>query len=84
MNGCVHLERREIEYDTGATEYYSGEPVMHYGNTFFCKKFEKFMLHPKTQWLTSGSDLVNVVYQDKEVTQGDMSMRCDELNYGLL
>lgn len=80
LNGCKYLETRKIEYETGVMDMW-GEPLTRVGNTFFCNKFSKYMLHPKVE----NEELLMYVYDDEEgVEQSSMLKECEEFDNGFV
>lgn len=75
LNFCIHLEQKSIEYDSGRLEYEDGEPIFKDGKAFFCKKHNKFLLHPKVE----GEQLLEWVWHKKEeVQQHNMPITCED------
>lgn len=78
LNGCKHLEKRDINWDVGKHDYVSGEPVYHNGKAFYCALHKKFILHPKVEneiglkWVWNS--------EDKEVEQEPMPKECKEFD----
>lgn len=84
LDGCIHLTKKEIEYDSGIDDYYSGEPTNKKGTAFFCSLKSEFILHPKLEHTQNGKYLKNVFYKDEEVEQDWMPKECSSFEYGFL
>jgi len=72
---CPHLDRKEIEFDTGISTYHGFEPVYRKAQTFYCKAKNILLLHPKTDYLKS--DLSWVYLDNKETEQFPMLVDCE-------
>ena len=76
---CPYLENKEVEYDTGMSDYYNGETIYAKSkNGFFCSKKQIMLLHPSTQW--KKHSLGWVLVDGEETKQFDMPESCDILN----
>lgn len=80
LNGCIHLTRKEIEYETGLSNYDTGESVYRKQDSFYCKLKKQFMLHPKLEHREDGKYLKNVYHNEEEVEQDWMPKNCDEFS----
>lgn len=74
---CPHLDRKEIEFDTGISTYHGSEPIYRKANAFYCKAKDILLLHPKTQYLEGRNSLNWVLVDGEEVQQFDMPTTCD-------
>lgn len=72
LNGCVHLDVKEIEYTRG--DDYNGDPIYTKGNAFYCKLKDTFMLLPKVE---NESGLKWVHCGNEEVQQFPMPKECE-------
>lgn len=81
LNGCKFLVQKEIEYDSGVSEYCSGESVYRKGNTFYCEFHQRFMLHPKLEHKENGKWLKHAYFEDEEIEQEWMPKECKEYKY---
>lgn len=77
LNFCSHLDRRDIEYDTGLTDYLSGEPVYRKSRAFHCNLKKQLMLHPKVE---NENNLSWVLLNGEESEQFQMPRKCEEFS----
>jgi hypothetical protein len=77
---CVNLGRKEIEYDTGITNYQDGKSIFREVETFYCKVKDMLLISPKVRAVNSRkkSNIEFVYIGDKEVQQFDMPKECKE------
>lgn len=79
LNGCKHLEQKEVSWESGTQNYMTGESNYNYGKAFFCGLHKKFILHPKVE---NEVGLKWVYVSDEETEQEPMPKECESFDDG--
>lgn len=81
LNGCIHLIRKEIEYEIGTD--YRGETHYRKVEGFYCNLKNQFLLHPKLEYREDGKCLKHICYHNEEEIEQDwMPKNCEDFSDG--